>query len=455
MRNKFVAMIVLFAMLFSIVPAPAFADVLEKSFPDVSATGYIVADAESGTVLFGKNADVQAAPADLVKVMTAILAIESGNLDTEITVKNLPNLDGMNAVTVHLVKGERYTMRSLVEVMLVASANDAAYVVAEGVAGSADKFVTLMNSKAKELGMSNTVFKNPHGQDAEGQLTTAADMAKLASHAMKSDTFRAMVKTQQVNWKGVSYEKPLANTNQLFSIMSDATGVQSGHTAAAKYTLIGSAKKDNRELVGVILGASDSSMYQNMRNILNYGFEHTKVVPVIQKDTLQTVLQFDEQHKVRVVAGENYSVILPSNNASIVSYQMVLDNAERPIKKNTQVGALEVLLDGSEIYQVPLIALEDARKPINWVFVAAVVLSLVYIASIISRSITMMQKERRKKASVQSRTQSNVQNTASGSKNYDRLMTSIEHPTQVKTSSMQKKTLTSSRDRQNHQTPKQ
>ncbi|MBQ5668029.1 MAG: D-alanyl-D-alanine carboxypeptidase [Peptococcaceae bacterium] len=455
MRNKFVAMIVLFAMLFSIVPAPAFADVLEKSFPDVSAAGYIVADVESGTVLFGKNSDVQAAPADLVKVMTAILAIESGNLDTEITVKNLPNLDGMNAVTVHLVKGERYTMRSLVEVMLVASAKDAAYVVAEGVAGSADKFVTLMNSKAKELGMSNTVFKNPHGQDAEGQLTTAADMAKLASHAMKSDTFRAMVKTQQVNWKGVSYEKPLANTNQLFSIMSDATGVQSGHTAAAKYTLIGSAKKDNRELVGVILGASDSSMYQNMRNILNYGFEHTKVVPVIQKDTLQTVLQFDEQHKVRVVAGENYSVILPSNNASIVSYQMVLDNAERPIKKNTQVGALEVLLDGSEIYQVPLIALEDARKPINWVFVAAVVLSLVYIASIISRSITMMQKERRKKSAVQSRTQSNVQNTASGSKNYDRLMTSIEHPTQVKTSSMQKKTLTSSRDRQNHQTPKQ
>ena len=455
MRNKFVAMIVLFAMFFSIVPAPAFADVLEKSFPDVPATGYIVVDAESGTVLFGKNTEVQSAPADLVKVMTAILAIESGNLDTEITVKNLPDLDGMNAVTVHLVKGERYTMRSLVEVMLVASANDAAYVVAEGVAGSVDKFVTLMNSKAKELGMSNTVFKNPHGQDAEGQLTTAADMAKLASHAMKSDTFRAIVKTQQVNWKGVSYEKPLANTNQLFTIMSDATGVQSGHTAAAKYTLIGSEKKDNRELVGVILGASDSSMYQNMRNILNYGFEHTKVVPVIQKDTLQTVLQFDEQHKVRVVAGENYNVILPSNNASIVSYQMVLDNAERPIKKNTQVGALEVLLDGKEIYQVPLIALEDARKPINWVFVAAVVLSLIYIASIISRSITMMQKERRKKALVQSKVQNNVQNKAAGSKNYDRLMTSIEHPTQVKTSSMQKKTLTSSRDRQNNQTPKQ
>ena len=454
MHKKSIAIFVLIAMLFSLVPAPVFADVLEK-YPEVTATGYIVADVETGTVLFGKNADVQAAPADLVKVMTAILAIESGNLDTEITVKNLPELTGTTAVTVHLVKGERYTMRSLVEVMLIASANDAAYVVAEGVAGSVDKFVTLMNNKAETLGMTNTVFKNPHGQDAEGQVSTAADLAKLAAYAMKSDTFRAIVKTHQINWQGVNYEKPLANTNQLFTIMSEATGVQSGHTDAAKYTLIGAAKKDNRELVGVILGASDTSIYQNMRNLLNYGFEHTKVVPVIQKDTLQSVLEFDEKHKVRVVAGENYSVILPSNNASIVSYQMVLDNAERPIKKNTQVGALEVLLDGSEIYQVPLIALEDARKPINWVFVAAVMLSLVYIASIISRIITMIQKDKRKKASIQSKVPGTAKTTTSGAKNYDRLMTTIEHPTQVKTATTQKKVLTSSKERQNSQKPKQ
>ena len=134
MQKKSIAVVILFAMLFSVVPMPVFADVLDKSFPDVNAAGYIVADVDTGTVLFGKNADVQAAPADLVKVMTAILAIESGNLDTEITVKNLPELTGTNAVTVHLVKGERYSMRALTEVMLVASANDAAYVVAEGVA---------------------------------------------------------------------------------------------------------------------------------------------------------------------------------------------------------------------------------------------------------------------------------------------------------------------------------
>jgi len=447
MTKKSIAVLLCIMMLFSVIPAPAFADVITKSIPEVNAAGYIVADAETGTVLFGKNADVQAAPADLVKVMTAVLAIESGKLDTEITVKNLPDLSGVNATTIHLVKGERYAMRSLVEVMLVSSANDAAYVVAEGVSGSVDKFVTLMNNKAKDLGMTNTVFKNPHGQDAEGQLSTASDLAKLAAYAMQNDTFRTMVKVQQVNWKGVSYEKPLANTNQLFSIMSEATGLQSGHTDAAKYTLIGSAKKDSRELIGVILGAADTSIYQNMRTILNYGFEHTKVVPVIQKDTLQTVLSFDEKHQVRVVAGENYNVILPANNASIVSYQMILNDAERPIKKNTQVGVLEVMLDGSEIYQVPLVALEDARKPINWLFVVTAVLAVVYIASIISRTITMMQKEKRKKEAAQARMQTERQSSVNKQNNYDRLMTSIEHPKQVKTAPMQKKTLTSSRNR--------
>ena len=454
MRKKYIALLLLVAMLFSILPAPAFADVLTKSIPEINATGYVVVDGDTGTVLFGKNADVQAMPADLVKVMTAILAIDSGKLDTEITVKSLPDLSGANATTVHLVKGERYTMRALVEVMLVSSANDAAYVIAEGVSGSVEKFVTLMNNKAEELGMTNTVFVNPHGQDAEGQVSTAADMAKLANYAMKSDTFRAMVKVQQVNWKGVSYEKPLANTNQLFSIMTDATGVQSGHTAGAKYTLIGSAKKDNRELIGVILGASDSSIYQNMRTALNYGFEHTKVVPVIQKDTLQTVLSFGGQQNVRVVAGENYNVILPVNNASIVSYQMVLHDTERPIKKNAQVGVLEVKLDGVDLYDVPLIAIEDARKPIDWLFVGALLLALVYIASIISRTVLMLRKEKRKKDIAKSKAHVEPQSTVSKQKSYDKLMTSIEHPTQVKTAPTQKKTLTSSRDRNDFK-PKQ
>lgn len=133
--------------------------------------------------------------------MTAILAIESGKLDNEITVPEIPDFGTTGAVTIHLGKGEKYTLRSLVEVMLVASANDAAYVIADAVGCSAEKFVNQMNEKAKELGMSNTTFKNPHGLDEDGHLVTAEDMAKLACYAMQNETFRQMVLVQQVNWQ--------------------------------------------------------------------------------------------------------------------------------------------------------------------------------------------------------------------------------------------------------------
>ena len=180
--------------------------------------------------------------------------------------------------------------------MLVASATDAAYVIADAVSGSAEKFVAKMNEKANELWMSGTVFKNPHGLDEDGHLVTADDMAKLARYAMQNETFREMVKVQQVNWQGGSYEKPLPTTNKLFSIMPEAIGVKTGHTNNAQYTLVGAAQKDGRELIGVILGAPDENIFQNMKKILTYGFEHTKVVSVIQKDAFETTLQLSLIH---------------------------------------------------------------------------------------------------------------------------------------------------------------
>ena len=285
-NKKLVSILLLMTMLFTLLPGAAMADVVTGSIPEVSAAGYIVVEASTGEVLFGNNYQQPCAPAGTAQIMTAILAIESGKLDNEVTVPELPDFNASGAVTVHLGKGEHYTLRSLVEVMLISSANDAAYAVAHEVGGSVDKFVTKMNDKAKELGMTSSAFKNPSGMDAEGQLVTAEDMAKLARYAMQNETFREMVMLQQVNWKGVSYEKPLPTTNKLFSIMSETTGLKGGSSSGAQYTLVGSAQRETRELIGVILGAPDETIYQNMKKVLTYGFERTKIVPVIQKDML-------------------------------------------------------------------------------------------------------------------------------------------------------------------------
>ena len=439
MHRKWIAIVVLIAVLFTALPSAATADVITSSVPEIDATSYIVIDGATGEILFGKNYQQQCAPASITKIMTAILAIESGKLDNEITVPEIPDFGTTGAVTIHLGKGEKYTLRSLVEVMLVASANDAAYVIADAVGGSAEKFVNQMNEKAKELGMSNTTFKNPHGLDEDGYLVTAEDMAKLARYAMQNETFRQMVLVQQVNWQGVSYEKPLPTTNKLFSIMPEATGIKTGNSDEAKRTLVGSAQKENRELIGVILGMPDESIFQSMKKILDYGFEHTKVVPVIQKDTLETTLQYGENKQVRVVAGEDYSVIQSTDNASIVSYQRKLTDIELPIKKDSQVGVLEVLVDGTVMHEVPLIALDEVRKPINWIFMITILLSVVYIASIISRIVSNIRRQQRKKAAARP---VKVKSTVSEKNQYDNLMNSVEHPKQPA-----KKTLTSSRER--------
>lgn len=438
MRKRITAIFLMITMLGMLLPQAAMADVLTTSIPDISATSYIVVDGSTGEILFGKNYQQQCAPASITKIMTAILAIESGKLDETVTVPELPDFGTTGAVTVHLVKGEKYTLRQLVEVMMVASANDAAYAVADAVGGSAEKFVSQMNEKAKTLGMTSTTFKNPHGLDEDGHLVTAEDMAKLACYAMQNETFREIVLIQQVDWNGVSYVKSLPTTNKLFSIMPEATGIKTGNSNEAQRTLVASAQKDGRELIGVILGVADESIFQNMKTVLNYGFDHTKIVPVVQKDNLETTLQFGEDKQVRVVAGEDYSVIQSTDNASIVSYQRKLTDIELPIKKDSQVGVLEVLVDGSVIHEVPLIALDDVRKPINWVFLVAIFLSVVYIASICSRIVNNIRRAQRKRAAGRAVAPA----TPTKRNQYDNLVSSVEHPKQPA-----KKTLTSSRNR--------
>lgn len=440
MSKKVIVVLLLCAIMFMGLPGIAMADIITTTAPEINATSYIVIDASTGEILFGKNYQQQCAPASITKIMTAILAIDSGKLDDTVTVPSLPEFDA-DAVKVHLAKGEKYKLRDLVEVMLVASANDAAYVVGDAVAGSNEKFVNKMNEKAKELGMTNTTFKNPHGLDEEGHLVTAEDMAKLARYAMQNETFRELVKVKQVNWEGVSYSKPLPTTNKLLDMMPEATGIKTGNSSDAKRTFVGSAQRENRELIGVILGEADEGIFKDMKTILEYGFDHTKIVPVIQKDNLELTLQFGEDKQVRVVVGEDYSVMQSTDNASIVTYQRKLTDIGLPIKKDTQVGVMEVLVDGAVVHEVPLMALDDMHKPINWVFVALVILSVLYVTSTCSRLVSKMRRQQRKKSA--SRPQATT--TPTNNRNqYDQLVNSVEHPKQTQT---QKKTLGGARDR--------
>ena len=173
--------------------------------------------------------------------------------------------------------------------------------------------------------------------------------------------------------------------------MPEATGVKSGNSETANYNLVGSAEKDGRELIGVIIGDT-GKVGEDMKQILNYGFENTKVVPVVQKDAAMTTVAYDDKKQIRVVAGENYSVVRPADNNAIVETKMVLNDIELPIKKDQKVGVLTILSDGETIGEVSLVSMDDARGSINWLLIFTCIMTILYIAQMVLRAYRMLRK---------------------------------------------------------------
>ena len=167
--------------------------------------------------------------------------------------------------------------------------------------------------------------------------------------------------------------------------------MKNGDSTATTYNLVGSAEKDGRELIGVIIGDT-GKVGEDMKQILNYGFENTKVVPVVQKDAAMTTIAYDDKKQIRVVAGENYSVVRPADNNAIVETKMVLNDIDLPIKKDQKVGVLTILSDGATIGEVPLVSMDDARGSINWLLIFTCIMTILYIAQMLVRTYRMLRK---------------------------------------------------------------
>lgn len=395
MRRKIaLGMIVIWCMMI-LAPQTARADVLSEGLPKVEANSFVVIEGSSGEILFGSNYTAQADPAGLVKMMTAVLAIEKGDMEKIITVGKIPSEKIQGTRTLMLREGEKIKLEALVKAIIIDSANDVAFAIADEIGGNESKFVDMMNEKAKELGMKNTTFTNVYGISEANQVTTAEDMAILGRYAMSLNVYREIARTKSFQWSGESFNgNLLSNTNPLLEIMPEAIGVKEGHSADGTYvTLVGAAQKDGRELIGVILGsASDSTAATTMQSILNHGFNNTKIVPIVQKDVAMTNISYGDNKQIRVVAGDNYNLVRPADNNAIVETHMTLDDIDLPIKKDQKVGILSILVDGTEIGQVQLVSLDDARGSINWLLIFTCIMTILYIAQMALRTYRMVRK---------------------------------------------------------------
>ena len=364
--------------------------------PSINGEAYILIDGENGQVLHGKGFDKKLNPASTTKILTAIIALEKGNLEEVVTIgKNVPLVQGTK---VYLREGEKVTLEELINVTLIHSANDAALAIAEHISGSQEKFATLMNNKAKEIGAKNSQFINPHGLTEEGHTTTAYDLAIIAKYAMKNQEFRDIVIKKVYDWEGQEWQNRLINKNKLLWDMKNSTGIKTGYTSAASHTIVASAQENGRELIAVILGCPNgNTLWDDAQKLLEYGFKNFQSYTMSQAEQIVATLNLGKNQQVNLAPVRSSSISIASNQEINMEKNVQLDEIKLPIKEGDILGHLVINIDGKEVDKIPVQALDGAKKPINWLRGAINLFAGLFLVQILAKSSRRIIKKRRKR----------------------------------------------------------
>ncbi|MDN5361615.1 MAG: hypothetical protein PWP70_662 [Moorella sp. (in: firmicutes)] len=347
-------------LLFCLSTAPARA----AGEPEITAPAAVLMEAGTGQVLYERGAGEERPPASTTKIMTAILALELGRLDTPITVS--ANAAATEGASIYLQKGEILTLGDLVKGALLESGNDATVAIAEGLAGSEAGFAFLMNRKAWLLGARHTHFNNPNGLPDPGHYTTAYDLALIARYALGNPAFRRLVATVEDQIPGPAGVRYLYNTNRLLGSYPGADGVKTGTTAAAGQCLVASATRGGRQLIAVVLGSADR--YGDTRNLLDYGFKDFYYEGVKAGEPVgQVYVANGETAGVRVAPAADAGFTVPLAQAGLLEKRLLLPRVVKaPIRKGQEVGRVQFLFQGREVASAALAATADVPAVPWW-----------------------------------------------------------------------------------------
>ena len=322
---------------------------------DVSAECAVLISEQTGEVIFQKNAYNEHSMASTTKIMTSLLAAESGKLQDEIVVsKNMIQVEGSS---MGLLPGDSVSLNELIYGMLLPSGNDAANVTACYLGGNVENFAKLMNKKAKEIGMNNTNFVTPSGLDNDEHYSTAYDMALLGRYAVKNPVFKAVCSSKKatLSYGNPPYRRTLYNHNRLLSSYKYALGIKTGFTKKSGRCLVSYAENDGVGLIAVTLNAP--SDWNDHRNMLDYGFS------TIEKSEISAKIP----STVNVVGGnvETLSInseplIFSGIDKSRVTQSVLIDRfAYAPVKKGDKLGEIRYFLDGNLIGTTDITACDN------------------------------------------------------------------------------------------------
>ena len=348
--------------------------VQRELMPDVTmAAGALVTG--DGRVLWSRDIDERRAPASITKIMTAILAIEHLDPDEPIT---LPRMSlGALESRAFLREGDVLTREQLLQSLLIVSGNDAAQAVAITVAGDIPSFVEMMNERALELGMTDTHFHDASGLDFPDQFSTAHDIATMARFAMSMPEFREIAGTIEAEFETDRRKHELHNTNILLQSYDGATGVKTGRTTGAGFSVVLSAERNGLELFAVVLGTrADLTRFFEARALLDFGFTHYREQVLSLEGTVvgRAPLTNFIDRTVQIAVSEDVEQPV-LDLAGTIEQSIEINEVRSPVARGDEMGHITFTQGGRMIARVPLIATEDVENPfflVQWYHYAVI-----------------------------------------------------------------------------------
>lgn len=332
---------------------------------EVSAKSAVLINADTNEVIFEKNPHEKMGMASTTKIMTAICAVENGNLKD--VVKISANAAGVEGSSMYLTEGEEFYLEDMLYGLMLNSGNDSAVAIAEYISGSVDAFVELMNSKAKELKAYNTSFKNPNGLDAEGHYTTAYDLAIISAYAMKNPTISEIVETKTKIVTTLKGEKKyLTNHNKLLKMYKGVRGIKTGYTKKSGRCLSGFAENESIKVIAVTLNASDD--WNDHIKMYNYGLENFTSLDVLDKNRKIDEIKItnSKTKSLLVFPSENFRKTVAVNE--LENYRIVYDYAAEisaPVIRNQLLGKVNIYYRDELLKSVKILSDRNIEKCIE------------------------------------------------------------------------------------------
>ena len=363
MRRLFTAMVFALTCLTTL-----FAQAAPASEPNITAASAILVEASTGRILYEKNANEQLPPASMTKMLTCIIALEKLNPLEEVFVT--PEVMSTEDNTLPWEARDSLAAKDMVTAVMLVSENGGAVALAQTTAGSVAQFADMMNAKAREIGCTHSNFVNPNGLPDTQHYSTAADMARIAVYCMKNVDFRNIVETRRTSVKWI-YPKEkwseLNNTNELLGKFNGANGIKTGWTTAAGGCLAASAKRDDVELIAIVMRSADTNTrFDDAAKLLNYGFERVRMIEAVDASRVEkkVFVRGGEQATVIVSAQQNLMFpLLADEDAKLLTVTYDLPKiVEAGFDEGDTLGEAIVCYDGKPVARVPLVAREGVAE---------------------------------------------------------------------------------------------